>query len=134
MSASVFTHVALIVADLDTSISFYQRYAKMRVVDERREPTGFRVAWLSDDTRGFVLVLVAPSHMPWRHWLSRAMAKLIPPASHLGVECASRQVVESLCECARREDILRQAPRDGGPPVGFYGMIADPDGNTLELS
>ena len=26
------------------------------------------------------------------------------------------------------------APRDLGPPVGYFGMISDPDGNHLELS
>jgi hypothetical protein len=40
MSASIFTPVACTVADLDAGTSFYQRYATMRVVDERREPTG----------------------------------------------------------------------------------------------
>ncbi len=130
-----FTHVALFVADLDASVTFYQRYAAMKTVHERREPASqSRVAWLSDGTRPFALVLVAPERLSWRRRIARWIAKLFPSSSHLGVACASREEVESLCELAGREGRLRKVPRDLGPPVGFYGMLADPDGNTLELS
>ena len=48
------THVALAVTNLQKSVEFYQRYARMRIVHERAD-----VAWLSDETRPFVIVLVA---------------------------------------------------------------------------
>ena len=37
-------------------------------------------------------------------------------------------------EQARRGGCLVAAPRDLGPPVGYYGLIRDPDGNTLEVA
>ena len=51
------THVALPVQDLDTSLDFYDRYARMKVVHTRADPhSQTRVAWISDLTRPFVLV------------------------------------------------------------------------------
>ena len=29
---------------------------------------------------------------------------------------------------------MRKPPRNGGPIVGYYGIIADPDGYNLELT
>jgi len=53
------THIALPVKDLDRSIDFYERYASMQVVQRRVDPPhGRGVAWLSDLTRPFVVVLI----------------------------------------------------------------------------
>ena len=129
-----FTHLALIVSDIEASVSFYQRYAELTLADERREAGGARVVWLTDDARRFVLVLVGPGRMSWRSRIAVAVARRVPPANHLGFEFETREQVERLCELAQSEGILRRAPRDHGPPVGFYGMVADPDGNSVELS
>ena len=52
------THVALPVSNLNDSIAFYTTYARMQVVHRRTVPaTGFEVAWMSDTTRPFVVVL-----------------------------------------------------------------------------
>ena len=51
------THVALTAHDLDASIAFYEKYARMAVV-HRRAREGVRSVWLSDHTRPFVIVLV----------------------------------------------------------------------------
>ena len=134
MSEADFTHVALHVRDLERSLAFYREFGKLRVFEERGGPGGSRVAWLASESQRFVLVLVAPRRLSWRHRIGRALAKVLPPPSHLGVELGSREEVEALCEVARQRGILRRAPVDRGPPVGFYGMIADPDGNNVELS
>jgi catechol 2,3-dioxygenase-like lactoylglutathione lyase family enzyme len=113
------THVALPVRDLDASIAFYARYARMQVV-HRREG----VVWLSDRTRPFVIVLMGGSEV--EHPLR--------PAAHLGVGCESRAEVDRLCALAREDESLVGGPQDYGPPVGYWAFLSDPDGHTLEIS
>ena len=115
------THVALPVSNLNASIAFYAQYARMQVVHRRTVPTtGFEVAWLSDKTRPFVIVLSERSQVDH---------PLVPPA-HL----ASREEVDRLCALARSEGRLLNGPRDAGPPIGYLASIRDPDGHTLEVS
>ena len=113
------THVALPVSDLARSVEFYARYARMQVVHEREG-----VAWLSDKTRPFVIVLIR---------VERVENPLVPFA-HLGVACASRDEVDRLCEDASAEGRLVAGPLDYGPPVGYWAFFRDPDGHTLEVS
>src|SRR5471030_1226686 len=53
------SHIAFAVKNLDASIAFYQQFANMKVIHRRGERgTGARpVAWLSDMTRHFAIVL-----------------------------------------------------------------------------
>jgi catechol 2,3-dioxygenase-like lactoylglutathione lyase family enzyme len=113
------THVALPVADLDTSIAFYAKYAGMQVVHRRPG-----AAWISDRTRPFVIVLLAVEKV--EHPLR--------PFAHLGVGCQSRDEVDRLCGLARDEGCLVGGPNDYGPPVGYWAFVRDPDGHTLEVS
>ena len=119
------THVALPVSNLNDSIAFYAKYARMQVVHRRAaSATGFDVAWMSDKTRPFVIVLSERSKVDH---------PLLPPA-HLGVACESREEVDRLCEVAHGEGRLINGPRDAGPPIGYLAAIRDPDGHTLEVS
>ncbi len=128
------THVAVRVANLERSAAFYARYARMEVVHRREDPRGgSRVAWLCDGTRPFVLVLLElPRRLPWP--LVRLATRLIFGVEHLGVGCTSREEVEALCARAREEGCLRKGPSDAGPPVGYWALLADPDGHVLEIS
>jgi len=120
------THIALPVTDLEASLQFYETYANMRVVHRRRkqsDPTR-SVAWISDGTRPFVIVLL---EMPTVEYPLR-------PSAHLGVACASREAMDGLCDLARNAGILSQEPTDSGPPVGYWAFLQDPDGHALELS
>ena len=135
MSDVGFTHVALLVGDLDASIGFYARYADMQVVHQRAEH-GSRVAWVSDRTRPFVIVLIqVPSYVP-RAFVRFAnrLVRLVVPFEHMGVGCASRDEVDRRCARAREEGCLSRGPADYGPPVGYWAFLTDPDGHTLELS
>jgi catechol 2,3-dioxygenase-like lactoylglutathione lyase family enzyme len=125
MSDLGLTHVALPVSNLDVSIVFYAKYARMQVVHRRKDAeTGVNVAWVSDHTRPFVIVLIeAPT-----------VDHPLLPFAHLGVGCASHEEVDRLCEQARNEGCLRFGPMDSGYPVGYWAFIADPDGHTLEVS
>lgn len=130
------THIAFTVSDLDASIAFYESFARMQVVHRRAEPDGTgRVAWISDGTRPFVIVLIeSRSPFPGSSLIPRAIGSLMPHFSHLGVACASRAAVDDACSRAEEAGILEMAPRDFGPPVGYFGLIRDPDGNSLEVS
>ncbi len=113
------THVALPVTDLDASIAFYERWAKMQVVHRRTD-----VVWLSDGTRPFVVVLIEAQEVRYP----------LRPVAHLGVGCASRDEIDEICDRAREEQILLDGPKDYGPPVGYWAFLRDPDGHTLEVS
>jgi len=113
------THVALPATNLEASVAFYSRYARMQVVHRRPE-----VVWLSDQTRPFVIVLMESPDVPFP----------LMPFAHLGVACSRREEIDELCEKAREDDCLIAGPMDYGPPVGYWAFLRDPDGHTLEIS
>ena len=117
------SHIALVVADLEASIDFYSRYGGLEPVHRRGDP-GRAVAWLSDGSRPFVLVLVESDH---------AGAQLTGTA-HLGVGCTSRSEVDRLSALAKQAGCLLAGPEQAGPPVGYIAILQDPDGHNLELS
>src|SRR5436190_24349928 len=119
------THIALTVTDVDRSIAFYAKYARMLVVHRRTDAESGRiVAWISDRTRPFAIVLIAAS----------PVHAVLAPWTHLGVACRDREEMDRLCEEARREGVLVSGPTDAGSPVGYWAFLRDPDGHTLELS
>jgi catechol 2,3-dioxygenase-like lactoylglutathione lyase family enzyme len=118
------THIALPVSNVDRSIEFYSTYAGMQVVHRRISEENVSVVWLSDLTRPFVIVLIETS----------LVQPILSPLAHLGVGCKSREALDALCDRARQEGILIEAPKDSGYPVGYWAYLRDPDGHTLELS
>ncbi|MGQ0825440.1 MAG: VOC family protein [Actinomycetota bacterium] len=118
------THVALPVSDLDASLDFYARFAEMQIVHRRADEAGTSVAWISDLTRPFVLVLIeaAPDQ------------RVGGVYCHIGIGVASRERVDELCELARAEMRTVMGPVDSGAPVGYWAYVVDPDGHNLELS
>ena len=119
MSDIGLTHVALPVRSIDASVAFYAKYANMHAVHRRRG-----VVWISDQTRPFALVLIETSS---------AISPLLPIA-HLGVGVASHDEVDRLCRLARASQCLIREAEDSGPPVGYWALIRDPDGHTLEIA
>lgn len=119
------THIALPVSNIEQSIEFYETYAQMQVIHRRIDATaGVAVAWLSDNTRPFVIVLIQ----------TQSVQPILSPFAHLGVGCKSREAMDVLCDKARQEGILIEEPKDSGYPVGYWAFLQDPDGHTLELS
>lgn len=120
------THVALPARDLDASIDFYDRYAAMRVVHRRAEPGQevSEVAWLSDLTRPFVVVLLRMEHGD----------EGLRGLAHLGVACATRAELDERVDAARRAGVRAIGPEDAAPPLGYWAILVDPDGHNLELS
>ena len=119
MSDIGLTHVALPVRSLVASVAFYGKYASMHTVHQRPG-----VVWVSDRTRPFALVLIETSNE----------IKPLLPMAHLGVGVRSREEVGRLCQLAREDQCLAREPEDSGPPVGYWGLIRDPDGHTLEVA
>jgi catechol 2,3-dioxygenase-like lactoylglutathione lyase family enzyme len=127
------THVALLCHDLDESVAFYASYARMRIVHQRQDPGGARVAWISDQTRPFVIVLIeAPGWLP--RIVLRAIRRVGTLVGHLGVGCESAAEVDRLAAQARAAGRLRLGPKRMPPPVGYFALLTDPDGYVLELS
>ncbi|MBE9211490.1 VOC family protein [Plectonema cf. radiosum LEGE 06105] len=120
-----FTHIALPVTNIDKSINFYSTYAEMQVIHRRIDAeTGVIVAWLSDGTRPFAIVLIQTD----------SVHSILSPIAHLGVGCKSREHMNTLCEKAQEEGVLLEEPKDSGYPIGYWAFLQDPDGHTLELS
>jgi catechol 2,3-dioxygenase-like lactoylglutathione lyase family enzyme len=119
------THIALPVTNVAASIAFYERYAAMRVVHRRTDASdGREVVWISDGSRPFVIVLIQADRV----------ASPLLPIAHLGVSCASRAEVDRLVAEAQAAGLHVWGPTDSAPPVGYWALISDPDGHTLELS
>jgi catechol 2,3-dioxygenase-like lactoylglutathione lyase family enzyme len=119
MSDVGLTHVALPVRSLAASVAFYAKYARMQAVHRRHG-----VVWLSDRTRPFAIVLIETS----------GEIKPLLPMAHLGVGVASREEVDRLCRLAQDDQCLLRQPEDSGSPVGYWALLRDPDGHTLELA
>jgi catechol 2,3-dioxygenase-like lactoylglutathione lyase family enzyme len=118
------THVAFSVRNLEESVAFFAKYARMTVVHQRVDAS-VRVAWMTDHTRPFVIVLAE---------FQAQQDSPLAPFGHIGLGCESRAEVDRLCAEARDEGRLRSGPTDSGYPVGYWAYIADPDGNNLEIS
>lgn len=123
-----FNHVALQVSDIDRSIAFYERWAKLKVVDRLEDPaSGNKAARLSDGGPGsFVVALAQSATQPVTHSLAGL--------GHLGVGCTDRAEVDRLCADAKSEGCLQRGPVDAGFPLGYWAFLTDPDGHQLELS
>ncbi|BAZ08299.1 glyoxalase family protein [Calothrix sp. NIES-4071] len=119
------THIALPVSNIEQSINFYSTYARMKVIHRRIDvDAGVSVAWICDNTRPFVIVLIQ----------TESVHPVLSPLAHLGVGCESREYMDFLCDQARQEGLLQQEPKDSGYPIGYWAFLKDPDGHTLELS
>ena len=112
------THVALNSSNLEASAAFWERYARMQIVHRRDG-----VLWLSDKTRPFVIVL-----------LQTDVTHVLGGWAHLGVAVESRDEVDRRVADARDLGHTVSGPYDEGPPVGYWAIIADPDGHHLELA
>lgn len=119
------THIALRVADIDRTVAFYRKHVGLRVVHERNDG-GMRVVWLGEDEPevDFVLVLL-PIRSP-----AVAGGNLL----HLGFAVGSRDEVDAAAAAARADGILAADPVHGGPIVGYFCIVLDPDGNQVEFS
>ena len=120
------THVAIHARDIARSTAFYARYAGLVEV-HRRVDGSMTVVWLAEPgrEREFVIVLLGTGH---------ADAVEPPPMAHIGYAVSSREEVDRLGAMGRDEGILTEGPVDAGPIVGYFCIVRDPDGNSVEFS
>ncbi len=120
------THVALWTSDIERSVDFYRKYCGLEVVHDRAEAEGGRVVWVGEHANHsrFVIVLIL---RPVEHSAPNSFA-------HFGFSCASRAEVDERAAIARADGVLELEPRDAGPVVGYFCMLRDPDGNSVEFS
>lgn len=124
--ASVMTHVALHVRDLDACITFYQEYCGMDVVHERID-AGRRVVWLAEPGREqeFIFVMVPGG---------AGREQAANDYSHFGFALESRDAIDAIAAKARAAGYLVWEPREEPYPVGYYCGVRDPDGRMVEFS
>ncbi len=127
MQAPTLTHVALNCADVARTIAFYRAYAGMHVVHERVDG-GVRVAWLGREREDPTFVLVCIEN-------AGRQPESPPAVDHLGFACATRAEVDAVAARAEAAGVpVVMGPVDWPPPVGYFVIIADPDGNRVEFS
>jgi catechol 2,3-dioxygenase-like lactoylglutathione lyase family enzyme len=121
----VLTHLALGVRDLERTIAFYRKHVRLHVVHDRHDEH-MRVVWLAEreSDPSFVLVLFEVPGAP-----TGASA-----LQHLGFAVESRAEVDAAAAAARADGILAVEPVYAGPVVGYFCIVADPDGNQVEFS
>lgn len=121
-----FTHCALHVRDLDTSIDFYRDYCGLEVVKEHGEGDG-RVVWLATpgEEQNFVLVLLGGGS---------AHDQDKDDMTHYGFGVARRDDIDAITERARQDGCLHWEPRDYAPPTGYLCGVKDPTGYIVEFS
>lgn len=121
-----FTHVALLVSDVDRTADFYYKYCGLTVLNRRMDPnTGLRVIWLGTSL-DFVIVAFEGEKQP--------VQSLSKPLSHLGFSLESREEVNKIADMARKDGILKYGPIYFDPVVGYICEVLDPDGNSIEFS
>jgi catechol 2,3-dioxygenase-like lactoylglutathione lyase family enzyme len=118
------THVALFCGDIESSVRFYSGHVGLHEV-HRRCDDETTVVWMAEQGREkeFVLVLLG----------------IQPPAgegpfAHLGYAVGSKKDVDERASRGHDAGIEVQGPIEGGPVVGYYCLLRDPDGNWVEFS
>ncbi|HVE45648.1 MAG TPA: VOC family protein [Acidimicrobiales bacterium] len=115
--------MALPVSNVDNSIEFYKRWASMEVVGEPVVVMGTKSGVMTDQDRGFRLSLIQSANV-----------QPISGNFHLGIAFSSKEELVRRAEEAQKAGLLSMGPIDQPPPLGYWAMLADPDGHAVELS
>jgi len=127
------THLALRVADIERSISWYERLTPMRVLKRFTDDYGVGV-WLADPDEPAPFVLVLSQFAAATDPFGYAPAAVLGPYAHIGFELESREAVDAIGAMAEKEGILTYPPTQMPSPIGYICFTEDPDGNTIEFS
>lgn len=125
------THIAVPVRDIDTSVDWYVSHTPLCLVARRHDRDG-QSAWLADPATTaapMVLVLVTMD----ADAASPPTATLAPFA-HIGIELPTRADVDAMAARGATEGCLAWQATELPPPVGYICALTDPDGNMIEFS
>lgn len=120
------THIALQVRSIAAAAAFYERYAQLKVIHQRKDGDS-AVAWLGwgEDPPQFVIVLIERPYP----------VNDQPAMNHIGLAVDSRAEVDRIFALARADGLAELwPPTDAGPIVGYFCGLLDPDGNRVEFS
>ena len=139
--ASLLTHIALPVKDLDATLAFYERYTTLVNIHERLDPTtGLRSVWLAnqrdvtDAAARFVIVLICGKLPTAVTGDIKEEYGFLRSISHLGISLDSRDDVDRVAAMAKEEGCLLLGPMYRNEVVGYICIVTDPDGNNVEFS
>ena len=121
-----FTHIALLVEDVDRTADFYIKYCDLKVLHRRLDPnTGYRSIWLGKELN-FVIVAFESEKKP--------IQSIVKPLSHLGFSLSTKEEVDKIAEIAKQDGLLNYGPVYFDEVVGYICEILDPDKNSVEFS
>lgn len=123
------THIALHVVDLDACVEFYQQYAGLKIVRDRRPhgDQGKRIVWLAEPGKEHSFIIVVLPNGPNKQQKDTDF-------SHLGFALTSKEKVDGIANMAKKDGILVWPCKQEPYPVGYYCGVKDPDGNFVEFS
>lgn len=118
------THITIMVTEMERSVEFYRAMCGLQVVRDRRLEGGGTV-WLGYEPQQredptFVLVLME--------------GEVTDRLDHFGFQCDSRAEVDRIAVDAEARGILVSKPQDSGGSVGYWTIIRDPDGHMVEFT
>ena len=128
------THIALRVADIDATISWYSEFTPLELIDRREDDLGYG-AWLGmpgETSNPFILVLA--QFFEGRDPFADSPLATLAPFAHLGMELPAKEAVDAVAAKAADADCLAMPPTMMPPPIGYITMLSDPDGNMVEFS
>jgi catechol 2,3-dioxygenase-like lactoylglutathione lyase family enzyme len=128
------THVALRVGDIDATISWYEEFTPLRLIERRSNESGFG-AWLGmPEPTNNPFILVVAQFLPDTDPYADAPLATLAPFAHLGIELPNRADVDDVAARAAAAGCLAMEPTQLPAPVGYITTLQDPDGNMVEFS
>jgi lactoylglutathione lyase len=128
------THVALRVADIDATISWYKEFTPLELIDKREDDMGFG-AWLGmpgETNNPFILVVA--QFFEGCDPFADAPRAVLAPFAHFGIEMPAESDIDEIARRAEAADCLAMPPTAMPPPIGYICMVRDPNGNMVEFS
>jgi predicted lactoylglutathione lyase len=139
--ASLLTHIALPVRDLDATMAFFAKYTSLINIHERHDAdTGLRTVWLAnsrdvtDEGARFVVVLICGSLPTKITGDIKEQYGFLTSIAHLGISVESRDEVDRIAAMAKEDGCLLLGPMYRNEVVGYICIVTDPDGNNVEFS